>query len=49
MTREKDRSVAHIEAKFLIGADGRELHEYDGELVRPAKIVNDANKSLGNG
>jgi protein SCO1 len=51
MIREKepDGSVSHIVAMFLLGPDGRELHEYNGEIVKPANIVNDVNKTLSQG
>ncbi len=51
MTREvePDGSVGHIVAMFLVGPDGKELREYNGEIVKPANIVDDVNKSLSNG
>jgi protein SCO1 len=47
--KEPDGSVSHIVSMFLVGPDGRELHEYNGEIVKPASIVDDVNKSLTNG
>ncbi len=47
--KEPDGSVSHIVSMFLVGPDGRELHEYNGEIVKPASIVDDVNKSLSNG
>jgi protein SCO1 len=51
MSREKepDGSVGHIVDMFLVGPDGRELQEYNGEIVKPANIVDDVNKSLSKG
>jgi protein SCO1/2 len=49
--REKgpDGSVGHIVDMFLVGPDGRELREYNGEIVKPRDIVDDINKSLSKG
>jgi protein SCO1 len=47
--KEPDGSVGHIVAMFLIGPDGHELREYNGEIVKPTNIVDDVNKSLTNG
>jgi protein SCO1 len=46
--KEPDGSVTHIVSMFLVGPDGREIREYNGEIVKPANIVNDVNK-LTNG
>jgi protein SCO1 len=47
--KEPDGSVSHIVSMFLVGPDGRELKEYNGEIVKPANIVNDVNQSLTKG
>jgi protein SCO1 len=47
--KEPDGSVSHIVSMFLVGPDGRELKEYNGEIVKPANIVDDVNKSLSKG
>jgi protein SCO1 len=47
--KEPDGSVSHIVSMFLVGPDGRELREYNGEIAKPAKIVDDVNKALSKG
>jgi protein SCO1 len=47
--KEPDGCVTHIVSMFLVGPDGRKLKEYNGEIVKPANIVNDVNKSLSQG
>jgi len=47
--KEPDGSVSHLVSMFLVGPDGRELREYNGEIVKPANIVDDVNKSLSKG
>jgi hypothetical protein len=31
---------------ILLGPDGREMREYDGEIVKPKEIVDDVRKAL---
>jgi cytochrome oxidase Cu insertion factor (SCO1/SenC/PrrC family) len=48
MFREKgqDGSVGHLVDMILLGPDGREMREYDGEIVKPKEIVDDVRKAL---
>ncbi len=48
MFREKgpDGSVGHLVDMILIGPDGREVREYDGQIVKPKEIVDDVRKAL---
>ena len=47
--RDPDGSVEHITGIFLLGPDGHELREYDGEVVKAATVVNDLQKVLSGG
>jgi cytochrome oxidase Cu insertion factor (SCO1/SenC/PrrC family) len=47
--REGDGSVDHIIGVFLLGPDGRELREYNGEILRPDNIEADINKAMTRG
>jgi protein SCO1/2 len=47
--KEPDGSVGHIVDMFLVGPDGREIHEYNAELVKAQQIIEDLNKTLSKG
>src|SRR5580704_13917538 len=47
--REEDGSVDHIIGVFLLGPDGHELREYNGEILKPDSIEADINKALAKG
>ena len=47
--REEDGSVDHIIGVFLLGPDGHELREYNGEILKPDSIEADINKALPRG
>ena len=47
--REEDGSVDHIIGVFLLGPDGHELREYNGEILKPASIEADINQALAKG
>jgi len=49
--REKgpDGSVGHLVDMLLVGPDGREVRDYDGQIVKPKKIVEDVRKALNEG
>jgi protein SCO1 len=51
MFREKgpDGSVGHLVDMILVGPDGREMREYDGQIVKPKQIVDDVRKALNEG
>jgi protein SCO1/2 len=51
MFREKgpDGSVGHLVDMILVGPDGREVREYDGQIVKPKQIVDDVRKALNEG
>lgn len=44
--RDPDGSVEHITGIFLLGPDGHELREYDGEVVKPASVISDLQRVL---
>ncbi|HUO03598.1 MAG TPA: SCO family protein [Candidatus Binataceae bacterium] len=44
--REPDGSVAHLVTMVLVGPDGREIQEYNGESVKAQTIVEDVKKVL---
>lgn len=44
--REDDGSVDHIIGVFLLGPDGRELREYNGEILKAETVMADINKNL---
>jgi hypothetical protein len=44
--RDKDGSVGHLVDMILLGPDGTEMREYDGEIVKPKEIVDDVRKAL---
>lgn len=44
-----DGSVGHVIEMMLIGADGRLVREYNGELVKAQDIVDDLRKTLNQG
>jgi len=46
---EPDGSVGHLVDMMLIGADGRLIQEYNGEVVKAQDIVNDVKKTLNKG
>jgi protein SCO1 len=47
--REPDGSVDHIIGVFLLGPDGRELREYNGEILKADSVTVDINKALAKG
>jgi protein SCO1/2 len=47
--RDRDGSVEHITGIFLLGPDGHELREYDGEVVKAATVINDLQEVLSRG
>jgi protein SCO1 len=51
MFREKgpDGSVGHLVDMILVGPDGRDIREYDGQIVKPKQIVDDVRKALNEG
>jgi protein SCO1 len=46
---EPDGSVGHLVDMMLIGADGRLVREYNGEVVKAQDIVDDVKKTLNKG
>jgi len=46
---EPDGSVGHMVDMMLIGADGRLVREYNGEVVKAQDIVDDVKKTLNKG
>lgn len=44
-----DGSVGHLVDMMLIGADGRLVNEYNGEVVKAESIVDDVRKTLNKG
>ena len=44
--REEDGSVDHIIGVFLLGPDGREVREYNGEILKADSVMADINKNL---
>ena len=51
MFREKspDGSVGHLVDMLLVGPDGREVRDYDGQIVKPKEIVDDVRRALNEG
>src|SRR5215469_1898421 len=47
--RESDGTVDHIIGVFLLGPDGRELREYNGEILKAESVNADINKALAKG
>ncbi len=47
--RDEDGSVDHVIAVFLLGPDGRELREYNGEILKADGVMADINKALAKG
>jgi protein SCO1 len=47
--REPDGSVDHIIGVFLLGPDGRQLREYNGEILKADRVTADINKALPKG
>ena len=45
--RKPDGSVDHVTGIFLLGPDGREVHEYEGENVKVSTVLADI-KSIVN-
>ncbi|HLH75187.1 MAG TPA: SCO family protein [Candidatus Binataceae bacterium] len=45
--RQADGSVAHLAGVFILGPDGRERREYDGEVVTVSTMVGDMRRILG--
>ncbi len=44
--REDDGSVSHVVGVFLLAPDGKELREYNGEIVNPDVVAADLRKAL---
>ncbi len=44
--RDPDGSVEHITGVFMLGPDGREVREYDGEVVKAATVLADLQRLL---
>ncbi|HUA32052.1 MAG TPA: SCO family protein [Candidatus Binataceae bacterium] len=44
--REDDGSVSHVVGVFLLDSHGRELREYNGEIVKPDEVAVDLRKAL---
>ena len=44
--RDADGTVEHVEGVFLLGPDGHELREYDGEVVKVRTIIFELEKVL---
>jgi protein SCO1/2 len=51
LSRERgpDGSVGHLVDMILVGRDGREVREYDGQIVKPKEIVDDVRRALNEG
>jgi protein SCO1 len=47
--KDPDGSVGHLVDMILVGPDGRELRDYDGQIVKPKEIVDDVRKALNEG
>ena len=47
--RDADGSVEHITGVFILDPNGHELHEYDGEIVKPAPVISDLQQVLARG
>jgi protein SCO1/2 len=47
--RESDGTVDHIIGVFLLGPDGRELREYNGEILKANSVTADIRKALAKG
>jgi cytochrome oxidase Cu insertion factor (SCO1/SenC/PrrC family) len=44
--RKPDGSVDHVTGIFLLGADGREVHEYEGEIVKAGTVIADVKRII---
>jgi protein SCO1/2 len=44
--RDPDGSVEHISGVFILGPDGREVREYDGEIVKATAVISDLQQVL---
>ncbi len=44
--REDDGSVSHVVGVFLLAPDGKELREYNGEIIKPDVVAADLRKAL---
>jgi cytochrome oxidase Cu insertion factor (SCO1/SenC/PrrC family) len=47
--RDEDGSVDHVIGVFLVGPDGRELREYNGEILKADGVIADINHALAKG
>jgi protein SCO1 len=47
--READGTVDHIIGVFLLGPDGRELREYNGEILKADSVRADIDKAMNRG
>jgi protein SCO1/2 len=47
--RDEDGGVMHVIGVFLIGPDGRELKEYNGEILRSEKVAEDVRSAIPKG
>jgi protein SCO1/2 len=45
--RDADGTVEHVDGVFMLGPDGHELREYNGEVVKAETIVAELQKILG--
>jgi protein SCO1/2 len=44
--RDEDGGVMHVIGVFLVGPDGRELKEYNGEILKSEKVAADVRSAL---
>jgi protein SCO1 len=44
--RDPDGSVEHIAGVFMLGPDGHELREYDGQIVKTTTVIGDLQRVL---
>ena len=47
--RDEDGGVMHVIGVFLVGPDGRELKEYNGEILKSDKVAADARSAISKG
>ena len=47
--KDPDGSVGHLVDVLLVGPDGREVRDYDGQIVKPKEIVDDVRRALNEG
>ena len=44
--KDPDGSVGRLVDVLLVGPDGREVRDYDGQIVKPKEIVDDVRKAF---